>query len=197
MQYNFDSLTLVAAESLFPFTDYFRANTDDLGPFQSYTLTDDCDMELLSSGGAWDRLGVKFTNAASKTLRSAEIRLKRVGSPGGRVRLKVYGDSGGLPNDSDLKGTSRWIRVSEIPTLATWLPFLFFEEPTLTAGTYHLSLEADGDYAYASSNYLSWRTKGTGYGEGISEQFDASWNQWFNVTYRSGVFQLYENALFY
>lgn len=195
--YVFDDLVSIAADYLFPVTDYFRANTDSLG-YASGQTTTDIGSPLKSTGTDHDKLAVEFTMSSAITLRSAELKLKRINSPGGNIRLVVYSDTGGLPNAAITDGASRWVATSSVPTQNKWIPFLFSDEPTLSNGsTYHLVLEANDDYDY-SAGRISWRQEAVGAGAGNAEWYDPGPGaDWFNNISRKPAYRVYENPLFY
>jgi hypothetical protein len=173
------SLRCLEAQYLYPVSTYYTYgfNLENL-PTISPT-TDNNDMSL----GHASRLKIAayITHALNLTCRAVALNLVRVGTPGGKVRVVIYSDSGGLPGSPITGGTSRWVDTADIDTATTvfpgqWYPFAMPDEPVLSLGVqYHTVLESDNDYTFDDGvDEIVWRSDNIGIG-GNCALYSGSW----------------------
>lgn len=155
--------------------------------------------EMLSNQSAYyNGVGQKFQHASQVTVDKVVFKWGRWGSPAGNVRVRIYGDSAGLPGT--LLGESADINVANIASV-----YPSFEEVTatltsavtLSANTaYHVVIEninASGD----GSNHVNVRRAGSGnpYAGGypVAKNSSGAWASTPGDAYDT-YFKVYEQA---
>ena len=160
------------------------------GVAQSSTTQNVEDTMLYTNAARYGGIGETFQVASSKTVNSASFKWRRVGSPSGNVRLRLYSVSSGIPNT--LLAESSDIAVSSIPTTSTEFT-ASFTPTTLSASTdYAIVIEsttASGDtsnfiyYQAANSDVYSgsllW--KGSGGAWTTAASWGTNWDAYFKV----------------
>jgi hypothetical protein len=135
-------------------------------------------------------LAAKWTQSGARSLKTATLFLKKVGTlaAGKKLTLDIFSDDAGSPDAS--LATSATVDIDSLVT--TTGGYVTFTFPTLVelanATVYHAVLTAD--YTNSSSNYVAWRSKTVGSG-GNLEVKDSDWAavtttealEWFNEVY--------------
>jgi hypothetical protein len=175
------SLVCLEADYLYPVSTWFNWEDDNLENLTVYATDDDSTQTLGHSSR--EKIAAQITAPSTFTCRAISLLLVRVGSPGGKVRVVVYDNSGGLPNAAITDGEGRWVDTGDIDEASTahpaqWYPFAMMDEPSLSNGVvYHVVLESDSDYSYSASNYIAWRSENVGAG-GNGEVYNGSaWSE--------------------
>ena len=81
---------------------------------------------------ATTEIAMPFTPSSTGALTKLEPEIKRVGSGGGHVVIRIFTNNSGLPG-TELTNTS--IDASEISTAYAYVPCYFIDAPTVTSGT--------------------------------------------------------------
>lgn len=143
--------------------------------------------DLVSAGGANDKLAVQFTANTSIDITIISLKLQRTGTPGGNIRVVVYDNAAGLPNAAIADGASDWLAASDVGAAMGWEEFVFSTLPSITVTSiYHIVLEADGAYTYVGGvDEVTWGIESVGSG-GTFEAYGGA--AWTNVTTEMGTF---------
>lgn len=101
--------------------------------YENYYNTDD--WGGLFYTGSLFYYGQTFTPSISHNITSVDVRMYRMGAPGGNIVANIYATSGGLPNGASLASGS--IAGSTVPVFPTygWMSITLTTPTTLTAGT--------------------------------------------------------------
>ena len=89
------SLRCLEADYLYPVSTYYNWG-DNLENLTVYSTTDNNDQAL--GHAARIKIAASITAPSTFVCRAVALYLLRVGTPGGKVRVVIYDDSGGLPN---------------------------------------------------------------------------------------------------
>ena len=192
------SLRCLEADYLYPVSTYYNWG-DNLENLTVYSTTDNNDQAL--GHAARIKIAASITAPSTFVCRAVALYLLRVGTPGGKVRVVIYDDSGGLPNAAITGGEGRWIDTDDIEVGSTaqpaqWYPFPMPDEPTLTNGVvYHIVLESDSDYTFDDGvDEVIWRSDNVGSG-GNGELYNGA--AWLNNTSQEMPSMEYALPIFY
>jgi len=172
-------LTLLEASTLYPISTYFKVG-DDIENLDSFSaiVTD----QWLGGTGKIKLAAWFIVADATFTARAGAVFLRRLGSPGGKIRLVLYTVSGGLPSSPLANGTSRWEDTGDVDTLGAyyggyWHPFVFPDGPELVVlSDYYVVLEYDSDYTFSAGNAVSWRCRTIVGGGNMAKYSGATWS---------------------
>jgi len=150
------------------------------------TLGSDTSTELTdAASGAGKYLAQSFQVSSNCIVSNILLRLLRAGTPGGTVRVKIYNDDAGAPNETF--AVSKAVTISDIPLTASNIKFEFSEDAMLRTGTtYWVALEIVSGYTYSAGvDYVAWKLNDAGgYANGKASAYNSSSALW--VDYDSG-----------
>ncbi len=130
-----------------------------------------------ASLSAKNKLAQSFTIASTATIHAAYLYLKKVGSPGANLTLRVETDSGGSPSGS-LAGIHFSVNIQTASVTDSYSLIFFDFDPhdTLSSGTtYWLVLEHSGNSS--NTDYVEWGADASspGYADGEMKNYISSW----------------------
>lgn len=155
------------------------------------SLSEDADQGIRS---AVDNSTVKVAQGfkcGSGVAKFVEVKLKKVGSPTGKIYFTIESDSAGSPSGS-VQATTYAFDVSKLSTTATELRFPFKTSVTLNGGSTQYHLVAQGTWTVSATNYVAWRMDGSAatYANGSKGLFNSGTATWTEDTDDDMWFQL-------
>lgn len=142
------------------------------GGIRESATTEDDLIEIFSNIAGSERgAGQSFTASAAYTLASVTVKMIKLGSPTGNLRLAIYAVSGDLPTGGAL-ATSPDLNVATIAGAYTEYTFTLSVPLALSNGTkYFLAIERNGAYTGDGANHINIRLASSSvYAGGVAGQ---------------------------
>lgn len=126
---------------------------------ESQTTIGATDFEVFSNVPSIEKgAGQSFTTQSVYTISGCQLRLQRIGSPSGDVRVKLYNQSSGIPTGSALLQTNSFSLLS-FSTAQTVVDFPFTSTLTLSNNTkYIVVMESDSTITPSGANHINFST---------------------------------------
>lgn len=155
------------------------------------SVAEDADQGIRS---AVDNSTVKVAQgfkSGSGVVKFIEAKLKKVGSPTGKIYFTIETDNAGKPSGSAV-ATTYAFDVSKLSTTATELRFPIKSSATLNGGATQYHIVAQGTWAVSATDYVAWRMDGSAaaYASGSKALFDSDTSTWTLDTDDDMWFQL-------
>jgi len=134
------------------------------------------DFAQLAYSGDYSLLAVQFVPSVTASCNQIDLDLKKIGTPSGNVKVKLYSDNSDAPN-IQIGDVSNNVACSGISTSFTYIPFTLSTPIALTSGTKYW-IVLDCDYSISTDNNIGWSIDNTtpGYGyKGYGRWNGASW----------------------
>jgi len=132
----------------------------------------------LNSGATTNvRLGLKFTQSGTRSVKRVALRLKNPGTitAGKKLTLAIQTNNAGAPSGTAVQnGTAGTVLCSAVPAAYGWVVFTFANPVDLTDATiYHLVLSCD--YTADSTNCIYWRSLTVASGGTVETYNNTTW----------------------
>lgn len=137
------------------------------------------------------KVGQGFKVNTAGPLPFVDVKLIKVGAPGGQIWFTIETDSGGVPSGTAV-ATSEPFNIAKIPTAAVLMRIPFRTPPTISAFTqYHIV--AQGNWAVSATDYVGWRMDGSAatYINGSKALWDSDTSTWTADTDDDLIFRVY------
>ncbi len=172
--------------------DTYVAGGTQPSPDQQTDCASVCDFQF-GGAGFFSQIDVaqSFKPSVSSQLNKVSLKLKKIGSPNGDLRVDIMRDNGGKPNTSSTLAYTN-IYNSLVSSTYSFVTVGFVAPAILTAGTtYWIKIHPDSSCC-SSSKRWSWALDGTNpYNLGFGSYNNGTNNLWNSLTTSDFVFQTY------